>query len=262
MAGNGQRRLQDKVVIVTGAAQGIGAAIAKSAAHEGARVVLADIDIREGVATAGSIAAAGGLAEFRALDVSDCAAFDALIQTVCAGHGRIDALVNNAAISVKYPAHEMPDAEWDRCFDVNLKGAWNGCTAVLRPMMEQRAGAIVNIGSVHGHRIIPKSFPYPVTKHALVGLTRALGVEYAGYNIRVNAISPGYIDTRMNWEWWDSQLDPKAARAASEALIPARRIGRPEEVAATAVFLMSDEASYITAADIPIDGGRLALYHE
>ena len=128
-------------------------------------------------------------------------------------------------------------------------------------MVAKGAGSIVNIASVHGLQIIPASFPYPVAKHGLIGLTKSLGVEYAPSGVRVNAIAPGYVDTRLCQDWWNSQPDPADARAESEALIPARRIGRPEEIGMTAVFLLSDDAPYIVATTIEIDGGRLALYH-
>ena len=246
-------RLSGKTVIVTGAAHGIGAAVARSVAENGARVLLTDID----PAGANTAAEIGKLAEFHMLDVRDVDGWAALV----AGESSIDGLVNNAGVNVKYPPLEMPDAEWDRCLDINLRGVWNGCRAVLPTMVAKGAGSIVNIASVHGLQIIPASFPYPVAKHGLIGLTKSLGVEYAPSGVRVNAIAPGYVDTRLCQDWWNSQPDPADARAESEALIPARRIGRPEEIGMTAVFLLSDDAPYIVATTIEIDGGRLALYH-
>jgi NAD(P)-dependent dehydrogenase (short-subunit alcohol dehydrogenase family) len=246
-------RLSGKTVIVTGAAHGIGAAVARSVAENGARVLLTDID----PAGANTAAEIGKLAEFHMLDVRDVDGWAALV----ARESSIDGLVNNAGVNVKYPPLEMPDAEWDRCLDINLRGVWNGCRAVLPTMVAKGAGSIVNIASVHGLQIIPASFPYPVAKHGLIGLTKSLGVEYAPSGVRVNAIAPGYVDTRLCQDWWNSQPDPADARAESEALIPARRIGRPEEIGMTAVFLLSDDAPYIVATTIEIDGGRLALYH-
>lgn len=251
-------RLRGKVLIVTGAGRGIGAAISSSAVRQGASVVLTDIDpLGEGVAA--RLRADGGRATFRQLDVRDPNMWQAVVNDTVGRLGRIDGLVNNAALQVKYRPLDMPDEQWDRCLDVNLRGVWIGCRAVLPTMIAQRAGSIVNIASVHGHQIIPGAFPYSVSKHGVLGITHALGVEYAPSGVRVNAISPGYIDTEP--ESWSTAAGP-GAREACEALIPARRLGRPEEVAMTAVFLLSDEAPYIAATTIKIDGGRLALFHD
>lgn len=247
-------RLEGKVVLVTGAANGIGAAIAACVTAEGAHTVMIDAED-----TADAVAGPSGIAK---LDIRDPDGWTSLVAEVVDHHGRIDGLVNNAGVNVKYQPLRTPDAEWDRCMEVNLRGAWNGARAVLPQMLAQGGGAIVNIASVHAHQIIPASFPYNVAKHGLIGLTRALAIEHARNGIRVNAISPGYIDTRMCRDWWASTPDPVAARGASEALVPARRIGRADEVGMTAVFLLSDEAPYINAAVIPVDGGGLAQFHE
>lgn len=249
-------RLAGKVVIVTGAAKGIGNAIARSAAGEGARVVLTDVD-GDGVEAAAERLGAPAFS----LDVTDAARFAHVAGEVQRRFGRIDGLVNNAGINVKHEPLAMPPDAWERCLDVNLKGQWNGCRAVLPFMVGQRAGSIVNLSSVHGHRIIPASFPYPVSKAGVMGLTRALGVEYARHNIRVNSISPGYVETDLLTEYFDGLPDPAAARAETNRLIPAGRVCRPEEVGMTAVFLLSDEAPYINATDIAIDGGGLAQFH-
>ena len=129
-------------------------------------------------------------------------------------------------------------------------------------MIEAGRGSIVNIASTHAFRIIPGCFPYPVAKHAVLGLTRALAIEYAAKGIRVNAIAPGYIETPIAVEYWNTFADPDAEKRRAYALHPPKRIGRPEEVAWTAVFLASDEAPFINAATIVIDGGRSALYHD
>jgi NAD(P)-dependent dehydrogenase (short-subunit alcohol dehydrogenase family) len=129
-------------------------------------------------------------------------------------------------------------------------------------MLARGAGSIVNIASVHGHKIIPGAFPYPVAKHGLIGLTRALGIEYAARGIRVNSISPGLILTPIAEAGFAAAPDPAAERRRQAELLPCKRIGEPEEVAYTALFLASDEARFINAADILIDGGRSQLYHE
>ena len=254
-------RLINKLIVITGASHGIGRAIARCVACEGATTVLTDVDTT-GENVAQTLRAEGLRAHFKLLDVRDSAAWTQLIAQLAEDYGPLDGLVNNAGVNVKYPPLDMPEAEWDRCIDINLRSVWRGCRAVLPTMLKAQRGSIVNIVSVHGHQIIPKSFPYAVAKHGLIGLTRSLGVEYAAHGVRVNAISPGYIDTRLCQDFWAAAADPKAAKAASEAIIPAKRIGLPEEVGMTAVFLLSDEAPFITASMIPIDGGRLALYHE
>jgi NAD(P)-dependent dehydrogenase (short-subunit alcohol dehydrogenase family) len=250
-------RLKDKVAIITGAGRGIGASIAEAYAREGSRVVIAERDEVTGPQTAERLGVS-----FVRTDVTDQASVDALAEAVLAEHGRIDILVNNAGINVFHEPLETSDAEWARCMSVDLEGVWRMCRAVLPAMRTQRAGAIVNIASSHSTTIIPHTFPYPVAKHGLLGLTRALGVEYAAENIRVNAISPGYIETDLAVEYWNGFPDPQAERQRTHDLHPPKRIGRPEEVAMTAVFLGSDEAPFINATSISIDGGRSVLYHD
>jgi NAD(P)-dependent dehydrogenase (short-subunit alcohol dehydrogenase family) len=176
--------------------------------------------------------------------------------------GTPDILVNNAGINVFADPLASTDADWRRCLSVDLDGVWHCCRAVLPAMLDAGRGTIVNIASTHGFKIIPGCFPYPVAKHAVVGLTRALAIEYAARGIRVNAIAPGYIDTPIATEYWAGFPDPAAERARAEAIHPPRRIGRPEEVGWTAVFLASDEAPFINAETIMIDGGRSVLYHD
>ncbi|WP_322103582.1 SDR family oxidoreductase [Paraburkholderia sp. J41] len=257
-------RLAGKVALVTGAGRGIGAAIARAFAAEGAAVVLAELDGASAEATARGIAAERAGARVLAVptDVTQAASVRAAVAQAESAFGAVDVLVNNAGINVFADPLTMTDDDWRRCFAVDLDGVWNGCRAVLPGMVERRAGSIVNIASTHAFQIIPGCFPYPVAKHGVIGLTRALGIEYAPRNVRVNAIAPGYIETQLTHDWWNEQPDPRAAREATLALQPMKRIGRPEEVAMTAVFLASDEAPFINASCITIDGGRTALYHD
>ncbi|WP_322010266.1 SDR family oxidoreductase [Paraburkholderia sp. J12] len=257
-------RLAGKVALVTGAGRGIGAAIARAFAAEGAAVVLAELDGETAQGTAREIAAQHEAAKLLAVqtDVTQAASVRAAVDEAARAFGPVDVLVNNAGINVFADPLTMTDDDWRRCFAVDLDGVWNGCRAVLPGMVERGAGSIVNIASTHAFQIIPGCFPYPVAKHGVLGLTRALGIEYAPKNVRVNAIAPGYIETQLTRDWWDSQQDPKAARAETLALSPMKRIGRPDEVAMTAVFLASDEAPFINASCITIDGGRTALYHD
>jgi NAD(P)-dependent dehydrogenase (short-subunit alcohol dehydrogenase family) len=255
-------RLEDKVAVVTGAGQGIGEATARAFAAEGARVVVAERNGETGRAVASDLEAQGYPAEFIETDVTDSPSVAAMAERTLTRYGRIDVLVNNAGINVFHEPLETTDAEWRRCFAADLEGVWTVSRAVLPAMRERRGGAIVNIASCHSFAIIPSTFPYPVAKHGLLGLTRALGIQYAAEGIRVNAIAPGYIETPIAVEYWNRFPDPAAERQRAYDLHPPRRIGRPEEVAMTAVFLGSDEAPFINAACIVIDGGRSVLYHE
>ncbi|KFB09350.1 SDR family oxidoreductase [Nitratireductor basaltis] len=250
-------RLEQKVAIVTGAGQGIGAAIARAFAAEGANVVVAELNAVTGQAVADEI---GGI--FVETDVTKQVHVDAVVAATTEAFGRIDILVNNAGANVFHRPHEMPRTEWARCMALDLEACWAMSEAVLSPMRRQGGGSIINIASTHGFKIIPATFPYPVAKHGLIGLTRSLGIEYAAEGLRVNAIAPGYIDTEIARDYWANFADPGAERRRAEELHPPRRIGTPEEVAMTAVFLASDEAPFINAETIVIDGGRSALYHD
>lgn len=256
------QRLQGKVAIVTGAGRGIGAATARAFAEAGASVVVAERDTVTGPAMATALQALGAASLFVETDVADIVAAENAAQTTLAAFGRIDVLVNNAGINVFHEPLETTEAEWKRCFAVDLDGVWHMCKAVLPAMLAQQAGSIVNIASSHSTTIIPNTFPYPVAKHGLLGLTRALGIQYAAQGVRVNAIAPGYVETDIARDYWNTFPDPEAERQKACDLHPPKRIGRPEEVAMTAVFLASDEAPFINATSIAIDGGRSVLYHE
>lgn len=254
-------RLENKVAIVTGSTMGIGKAIARLFLAEGAYVVLNSHRYDEAAAVISQeIDAERAL--FIQADVSDAAAMQSLVDQAVARFGRVDVLVNNAGMDVFTDPLEMTPEQWKHCFDVDLNGAWNTIRAALPTMLEQGTGNIVNIASVHGHKIIPGCFPYPVAKHALIGLTRALGIEYAARGIRVNSISPGLIMTEAIEAKISRLPDPGGWRQHQANLLPCKRIGKPEEVAYTALFLASDEARFINATDILIDGGRSQLYHD
>ncbi|CAE6692205.1 Dihydroanticapsin 7-dehydrogenase [Paraburkholderia aspalathi] len=257
------KRLADKVTLITGAGRGIGAAIALAFAREGAAVVLAELDFETAQQTAEQIKTQTGARVLAVqTDVTQSASVQHAVSEAEQAFGAVDVLVNNAGINVFCDPLTMTDDDWRRCFAVDLDGVWNGCRAVLPGMVERGSGSIVNIASTHAFKIIPGCFPYPVAKHGVIGLTRALGIEYAPRNVRVNAIAPGYIETQLTHDWWNEQADPAAAKQATLALQPMKRIGRPEEVAMTAVFLASDEAPFINATCITVDGGRSAVYHD
>lgn len=253
-------RLQNKVALVTGSTQGIGRAIAQRFAAEGAQLI---VNSHRDDEHAASLRAE--LGEERALfvtaDVSDAAAVQAMVAAGIDRFGRLDIVINNAGVDVFADPLQLTPDQWQRCMGIDLEGAWHCIRAALPGMLARRAGSIVNIASVHGHRIIPGCFPYPVAKHALIGLTKSLGIEYAARGIRVNSISPGLILTERVRAWLDAAPDPAAAWAQQINHLPCKRIGEPEEVAYTALFLASDEARFINATDILIDGGLSQQYH-
>lgn len=254
-------RLAGKVAIITGATQGIGAATAQLFAAHGAKVVLNVLeDNAQARATLASLDTDDAML-FEA-DVTDPRAIERMVAAATERFGAPDVLVNNAGINVFNDPLSLSDDEWMRCFEVDLKGAWNCAKAVLPGMLSGIGGSIINIASVHGHKIIPHCFPYPVAKHGLIGLTKALGIEYAAQGVRVNSISPGLVLTAIAEAGFASAADPEAERKKQTDILPNKRIGEPLEIAYTALFLASDEARYINAADIRIDGGRSQLYHE
>lgn len=255
-------RLAGKVAVVTGAGRGIGEATARAMAAQGASIVIAEMEEETGGAVARSLEAEGSRALFVRTDVTSVRSCEAMAEAALAALGRVDILVANAGINVFHEPLETTDEEWRRCFSVDLDGVWHSIRAVLPSMREKRAGSVVAIASCHSFTIIPSTFPYPVAKHGLLGLVRALGIQYAAEGIRVNAIAPGYIETQIAVDYWNTFADPEAERRRAYDLHPPRRIGKPEEVAMTAVFLGSDEAPFINAACIVIDGGRSVLYHE
>jgi len=254
-------RLAGKVAVITGAAQGIGAATARLFAEHGACVVINDSRCDER-----AYALQAEIGVDRALcfeaDVSNRAAVDQLVDATLARFGALDVLINNAGVNVFGDPLTLAATDWRRCMDVDLDGVWHCCQAALPAMLARGAGSIVNIASVHGHKIIPGAFPYPVAKHGVIGLTRALGIEYAAHGIRVNSISPGLILTPSAEDHFLRNADPDGERRRQADLLPCKRIGEPIEVAYTALFLASDEARFINATDILIDGGRSQLYHE
>ncbi|MBV8262030.1 MAG: SDR family oxidoreductase [Paraburkholderia sp.] len=248
-------RLAGKVALVTGAGRGIGAAIARAFAAEGAAVVLAELDGATAVVTAREIAGAFEGARTFAVQTdvtqpaSEPTSVRAAVEAAQREFGPVDVLVNNAGINVFADPLTMTDEDWRRCFAVDLDGVWNGCRAVLPGMVERRGGSIINIASTHAFQIIPGCFPYPVAKHGVIGLTRALGIEYAPKNVRVNAIAPGYIATDM------TAVLPDEVKQRILASVPMGRMGRPEDVANAVKFLASEDASYITGQVLAVNGG-------
>ena len=255
-------RLDRKRAIVTGGGRGIGAAVAARFVEEGAAVTILELDEPNGAKVAAELSANGARALFIQCDVTDRVAVEAAVDKAAQTFGPVDVLVNNAGANVFYEPLQMPDEEWERCMRLDLDAAWYCARAVLPGMRAAGNGSIINIASTHSFRIIPHTFPYPVAKHALQGLTRSLGIEYAADGVRVNAIAPGYIETQIALDYWATFPDSEAERQRACDLHPPKRIGQPHEVANTAVFLASDEARFINAETIVIDGGRSKLYHD
>ena len=242
--------LDKKVAIVTGAANGIGRAIAEVFSEEGARVVLADVDGVQGRSVAKSLPGA----VFVQADVSVEAQVRAVVEAALALNGHIDVLCNSA--SFLGPSHASLEAsaeEWRRCFAVTLLGAQYFISAVLPHMLLSKAGSIVNISAVQGVRGAKNSVAYTSMKHGLIGLTRSAACDYGSSKIRVNAICPGPIQTQPSGKPED-ELD---ARQIGRTFLG--RAGLPREVAYAALFLASDAASYITGAVVPVDGGWTAM---
>ncbi len=248
-------RLEDEVAIVTGGGQGIGAAISRFFAREGARVVIAQRSSGTGEAQAQVIRADGGQAQAIATDVTRASDIEALVAGTIEAFGPPSILVNNAGVSVYEDPLRLDREAWDRCMRVDLDAVWWLSQAVLPHMLEAGHGAIVNIASSHSFQIIPGCFPYPVAKHGLIGLTRALAAEYGARGVRINAICPGYIETDGLQAYLESFPDPAAERERVGGRHVVARIGSPEEVAGPALFLASSEASFITGESLVVDGG-------
>lgn len=243
-----------RVALVTGGATGIGAAIARMLAERGAAVVVFDLDERSGSTTLEEIRSAGGQAELVAGDVTDPAQCRAAVHHSVECFGRLDVLVNNAGGGRLVPSHELDDTQWRSTLSLNLDGLFYMTRAALGEMLAQGSGAIVNVASVHGLVGFPEHAGYTAAKGAVVNLTRALAIEYAARNIRVNAVCPGVILTPLIER---TVTTPEAMKFLTD-LHPIGRMGRADEVARAVCFLASDEASFIVGAALTVDGGYTA----
>lgn len=248
--------LEGEVALITGAASGIGREIALRFAAEGARVVATDIDAPGGAATAAEVCRKGGQCSFLELDVTLRDDWDRVVETTVERLGRLDVLVNNAGIGGEGRIEELPEETWDRVLAVNLKGVFLGTQAVFPKLSS--GGVILNIASVAGLTAAPTFAAYGASKAGVIHLTKIAAIEGAPRNIRANVLCPVWTETPMLDEYVRSRRDPETARRVLEESIPLGRFGSPADVANAAVFLASDEASFITGVVFPVDGGILA----
>ena len=241
-------RFDGQAAIVTGGARGIGEAIARRLASEGASVMIADIDEAEASQAAGKI---GERAVAQRLDVTDTASWEAAMRAALDRWGRIDALVNNAGIAGRSaPIWELSVAEWQQVVDIDLTGVFLGCRAVIPTMIEAGSGRIVNIASIAGKEGNPNAVPYSAAKSGVIGLTKAVAKEVATRGVLVNAVAPAVIETPILEQVSDEHIRYMTSR------IPMGRVGKPEEVAALVAFLCSSDLSFSTGAVYDISGGR------
>jgi len=247
-------RVEGKVVAVTGAATGIGRASAEALAGEGAVVVLGDIDEAGGERVREQI---GDHASFLRTDVRSSADVQALVNAAVEHHGRLDGIVNNAAVAIPGSAGEMSEDDWREVLDVNLSGVWRGMRAAVPVMLRAGGGSIVNMSSVQSLVGFVGWAGYAASKGGINGLTQQAAVEYASKAIRVNAIIPGTILTEMNEKIMEDSGDPQAQMDAWVAMHPMRRVGMPREVGDAVVFLISDESSFVTGTLLRVDGGMV-----
>jgi NAD(P)-dependent dehydrogenase (short-subunit alcohol dehydrogenase family) len=248
-------RVEGRACVVTGAGSGIGRAIAVRLAEEGGLVLCADIDGDAAEETAASI---GGSASALRTDVSDPRQVDAMIEQCAQLHGRVDVLVNNAGVNIPGVLHEVPDDVIDRTLAVNVKGAIYGCRAAIPHMLSGGGGSIVNVSSVNGIVSEPFLSVYSASKGAVVMLTKGVALDYAKQNIRCNAICPGWVDTPINYAHAEMLGGLQHVYDTIDSFQPIGRPGRPEEIAHVALFLASDEASFMTGAIVSADGGMTA----
>lgn len=251
-------RFEGQVVVITGAGSGIGEAMAVAFASEGATVVVVDRDDASAYRVAGEIVASGGAAHAESADVSLANDVRRVIDGTVARYGKLDVLCNNAGIGVAATCHETSEADWDLTMAIDLKGVFLGCKYAIPHMISQGRGVICNTSSVAGQVGVLNRAAYCSAKAGVLGLTKSIAIDYAAHNIRCNALLPGTVDSPWIGKILAQQADPVGERARMEARQPIGRMGRPEEIAAAALYLCSEEGSYATGTGLVIDGGLTA----
>lgn len=247
-------KLQNRVTVITGAGAGIGRFSALEFAKEGALVVVADVNEAGAQETVRLIETQGGTALEVATDVSDPASVERLLARTLERFSQVHVLFNNAAVQVNKTVEDTTFEEWNRELAVNLGGVFL-CSKYFLPELRKTRGCIVNMSSVNGFFVEPFCAGYCATKAAIIGLTKAMAIDHGKDGVRVNCICPGYIDAGLAEGYFQAQTDPDSAREAAGKLHALGRIGRPEEVGRAAVFLASDDASFVTGAALVVDGG-------
>jgi NAD(P)-dependent dehydrogenase (short-subunit alcohol dehydrogenase family) len=247
-------RLEGRIALVTGAANGIGLAVAERLAAEGAHVWLSDIDGEGLERSVSGIIAAGRQASVSVTDVSRGQDVLALFRAIDTAHGKLDILVNNAGLNVRSDFRHLSDADWVKIREVNLDGVIRVARDGFDLLRKSGHGCLLNLASILSHRGLRQLAAYSATKGAVSALTKGLAVEYAPFNIRVNALAPGFIETALTERVLRNPLFNKALIDKT----PLRRFGRPEDVAEAALFLCSDQAAFITGAELAVDGGMAA----
>lgn len=252
-------RLADKVAIITGAGSGIGRATATLFAQEGAKVVVVDYAPEGGQETVEMIKRNGGEAIFVETDVSKAAAVEKMVQTAIDTYGKIDILFNNAAVTIPASVVDATEAVWDKTMDIDLKGVFLPSKYAIPHMIKGDGGSVINTASMCGLVASPNQAPYSAAKGGVIALTRQMAIDYATHNIRVNSICPSEVRTPMFLGFINRAPDPEKKMQELIARIPLGRVAEPEEIARAALFLASDESSYVTGVTLPVDGGLTAM---
>lgn len=247
-------RLENYVAVVTGAGAGIGLATATLFAEEGAHVYVTDVNGETAAAAAAALKGRGFGATAMTVDVSRGQDVNAMFRAIEAAHGKIDVLVNNAGLNVRSDFRHLSDADWVKIREVNLDGVVRIARDGFALLKASGRGSLINVASIMGHRGLRQLAAYSATKGAVLALTRALAVEYAPYDIRVNSLAPGYIDTALTERFLKN---PHVSKALLDKT-PMRRFGTPEEIARAALFFASADSAYVTGAELAVDGGMTA----